>query len=120
MYQAGDIITIDKSSGKISLLGRSFARLGLGSFCPPQSRWGLVLSVRSRDYDAMGPQTRFVQCPEGELQKRKEAGLKNGSKVELNMSKNIKKTQTCCILKYLDCKPKRLPANSSLCRWCTL
>uniref|UniRef100_A0A7S1FJY6 RuvB-like helicase n=1 Tax=Noctiluca scintillans TaxID=2966 RepID=A0A7S1FJY6_NOCSC len=49
---AGDIITIDKSSGKISLLGRSFSR--------------------SRDYDAMGPQTRFVQCPEGELQKRKE------------------------------------------------
>merc|ERR1712167_176599 len=39
-------------SGKISLLGKSFAR--------------------SRDYDAMGPQTRFVQCPEGELQKRKE------------------------------------------------
>merc|ERR1719272_648899 len=38
--------------GKISLLGKSFAR--------------------SRDYDAMGPQTRFVQCPEGELQKRKE------------------------------------------------
>ena len=31
---AGDVITIDKSSGKISLLGRSFAR--------------------SRDYDAMG------------------------------------------------------------------
>merc|ERR1712167_435775 len=39
-------------SGKISLLGKSFAR--------------------SRDYDAMGPQTKFVQCPEGELQKRKE------------------------------------------------
>jgi RuvB-like protein 2 len=50
--QAGDVITIDKSTGKISLLGRSFAR--------------------SRDYDATGPQTRFVQCPEGELQKRKE------------------------------------------------
>merc|ERR1712157_698878 len=50
--QAGDVVTIDKSSGKISLLGKSFAR--------------------SRDYDAMGPQTRFVQCPEGELQKRKE------------------------------------------------
>merc|ERR1719243_46940 len=49
---AGDVITIDKSTGKISLLGRSFAR--------------------SRDYDAMGPSTRFVQCPEGELQKRKE------------------------------------------------
>ncbi|THG02581.1 hypothetical protein TEA_003136 [Camellia sinensis var. sinensis] len=27
---------------------------------------------RSRDYDAMGPQTKFVQCPDGELQKRKE------------------------------------------------
>merc|ERR1712070_255085 len=45
-------ITIEKSTGKISLLGKSFAR--------------------SKDYDAMGPQTRFVQCPDGELQKRKE------------------------------------------------
>lgn len=50
--QAGDIITIDKASGKVSKLGRSF--------------------TRARDYDATGPQTRFVQCPEGELQKRKE------------------------------------------------
>ncbi|KAL2630244.1 hypothetical protein R1flu_014930 [Riccia fluitans] len=50
--QSGDIVTIDKASGKITKLGRSFAR--------------------SRDYDAMGPQTKFVQCPEGELQKRKE------------------------------------------------
>merc|ERR1711871_1215122 len=49
---SGDVITIDKATGKISKLGRSF--------------------TRSRDYDAMGPQTRFVQCPEGELQKRKE------------------------------------------------
>merc|ERR1719287_228127 len=49
---AGDVITIDKASGKISKLGRSF--------------------TRARDYDAMGSQTRFVQCPEGELQKRKE------------------------------------------------
>lgn len=49
---AGDVITIDKASGRITKLGRSFSR--------------------SRDYDAMGPQTRFVQCPEGELQKRKE------------------------------------------------
>lgn len=49
---AGDIITIDKASGRITKLGRSFSR--------------------SRDYDAMGPQTRYVQCPEGELQKRKE------------------------------------------------
>lgn len=37
---AGDIITIDKASGKISKLGRSFAR--------------------SSDYDNVGPQTRFV------------------------------------------------------------
>jgi RuvB-like protein 2 len=49
---AGDIISIDKSSGKITKLGRSFAR--------------------SRDYDAMGADTKFVQCPDGELQKRKE------------------------------------------------
>jgi len=49
---AGDVITIDKASGKVTKLGRSFSR--------------------SRDYDAMGTQTRFVQCPEGELQKRKE------------------------------------------------
>jgi len=50
--QSGDVIAIDKASGKITKLGRSFAR--------------------SRDYDAMGPQTKFVQCPDGELQKRKE------------------------------------------------
>ena len=37
---AGDVITIDKTSGKISKLGRSFAR--------------------ASDYDAMGPQGRFV------------------------------------------------------------
>ncbi|XP_046322284.1 ruvB-like 2 isoform X2 [Marmota monax] len=50
--QAGDVITIDKATGKISKLGRSF--------------------TRARDYDAMGSQTKFVQCPDGELQKRKE------------------------------------------------
>ncbi|XP_065896473.1 ruvB-like 2 [Dysidea avara] len=50
--QTGDVITIDKATGKITRLGRSF--------------------TRARDYDAMGPQTKFVQCPEGELQKRKE------------------------------------------------
>jgi len=50
--QAGDVITIDKATGRISVLGRSF--------------------TRSRDFDAMGPNTKFVQCPEGELQKRKE------------------------------------------------
>lgn len=49
---AGDVISIDKSSGKITKLGRSY--------------------TRSRDYDAMGADTKFVQCPEGELQVRKE------------------------------------------------
>ena len=47
-----DVITIDKASGKISVIGRSFAR--------------------ARDYDATGAQAKFVPCPEGELQKRKE------------------------------------------------
>merc|ERR1711970_1245542 len=49
---SGDLITIDKATGKISKLGRSF--------------------TRSRDFDATGAMTKFVQCPEGELQKRKE------------------------------------------------
>lgn len=50
---AGDIVTIDKASGKVTKLGRSFAR--------------------SRDYDAAGPSTKFVQCPAGELQRRRES-----------------------------------------------
>ncbi|EPY49200.1 AAA family ATPase Rvb2 [Schizosaccharomyces cryophilus OY26] len=49
---AGDVVTIDKSMGKVTKLGRSF--------------------TRARDYDAMGADTRFVQCPQGEIQKRKE------------------------------------------------
>ncbi|KAI8333718.1 TIP49 C-terminus-domain-containing protein [Chlamydoabsidia padenii] len=49
---AGDVITIDKASGRITRLGRPFKR--------------------ARDYDAMGSDVKFVQCPEGELQKRKE------------------------------------------------
>ena len=49
---AGDIVTIDKASGRVTKLGRSFAR--------------------ASEYDAMGPQTRFAQCPEGEILKRKE------------------------------------------------
>ena len=49
---AGDVISIDKASGGITKLGRSFSK--------------------SRDYDAMGATTKFVACPEGELQKRKE------------------------------------------------
>eukprot|EP00759_Apiculatamorpha_spiralis_P028508 PhF_6_TR31112/c1_g1_i1/m.45524/K11338/RUVBL2, RVB2, INO80J; RuvB-like protein 2 len=48
----GDVITIDKASGKISKLGRSF--------------------VHAKDYDAQSQNTRFVPCPEGELTKHKE------------------------------------------------
>ena len=38
--QAGDVITIDKATGKITKLGRSF--------------------TRARDYDATGAQTRYL------------------------------------------------------------
>ncbi len=50
---AGDVIAIDKASGRITKLGRR-------SF------------TRARDYDAMGSDTKYVQCPEGELQRRKD------------------------------------------------
>jgi RuvB-like protein 2 len=50
--QSGDVIALDKASGKVTKLGRSIGR--------------------SRDYDAVGAHTKFVKCPEGELQKRKE------------------------------------------------
>ena len=49
---AGDIITVDKASGKVNRLGRSFAK--------------------ASEYDAVSAQTRFAQCPEGEILKRKE------------------------------------------------
>jgi RuvB-like protein 2 len=49
---AGDVVSIDAASGRVAKLGRSFAR--------------------SRDYDAMGADTKFVQCPDGELQRRRE------------------------------------------------
>eukprot|EP01104_Vermistella_antarctica_P000526 TRINITY_DN10683_c0_g1_i1.p1 TRINITY_DN10683_c0_g1~~TRINITY_DN10683_c0_g1_i1.p1 ORF type:complete len:475 (-),score=132.48 TRINITY_DN10683_c0_g1_i1:97-1521(-) len=49
---SGDVITIDKATGKITKLGRSF--------------------TRSHDHHVMGPSTKFVHCPDGELQRRKE------------------------------------------------
>uniref|UniRef100_A0A914GXH8 RuvB-like helicase n=1 Tax=Globodera rostochiensis TaxID=31243 RepID=A0A914GXH8_GLORO len=49
---AGDIIQIDKATGKISKIGRSIAR--------------------SKDYDALGPQDKLVACPSGEIQSRVE------------------------------------------------
>ncbi|CAO1638481.1 unnamed protein product [Sympodiomycopsis kandeliae] len=48
---AGDVVSIDKSSGRISKIGRSY--------------------TRARDYDAGGAETKFVACPEGELQHRR-------------------------------------------------
>jgi RuvB-like protein 2 len=48
--QAGDVISIDKANGKIRRLGRSYSRV--------------------RDFDALGPDVKFVACPDGELQKR--------------------------------------------------
>ncbi|VDN34702.1 unnamed protein product [Gongylonema pulchrum] len=48
----GDVVEIDKASGRITKIGRAFAH--------------------NYDFDAMGPQTKFVKCPEGEIQKRKE------------------------------------------------
>uniref|UniRef100_A0A0E0EDL8 RuvB-like helicase n=1 Tax=Oryza meridionalis TaxID=40149 RepID=A0A0E0EDL8_9ORYZ len=42
----------EKAFGKVTKLGRSIGR--------------------SRDYDAVYPRTKFVKCPEGELQKREE------------------------------------------------
>lgn len=50
--QAKDIITINKSTGKVSRLGRSLSSTG--------------------DYDAMGSEHRYIQTPQGEIQKRKE------------------------------------------------
>ena len=41
----------DKASGKITKSGKSFAK--------------------AKDVDVIGQQTRFVQCPEGEIEKRK-------------------------------------------------
>jgi RuvB-like protein 2 len=69
--QAGDVITIDKATGKISKLGRSF--------------------TRARDYDATGPQTRFVQCPEGILFKFQfwSSGLRRHRTIFLHHSYSI-------------------------------
>ncbi|KAK4534628.1 hypothetical protein CDCA_CDCA02G0653 [Cyanidium caldarium] len=50
--KVGDVVSIDKASGRVTKLGRSFAH--------------------SRDYDATGAGTRFVACPEGEVQKRRQ------------------------------------------------
>lgn len=48
---AGDVISIDKASGRVTRLGRSFGKM--------------------RDYEVTGPNVKFVQCPSGELQRRR-------------------------------------------------
>jgi len=49
---SGDVITIDKATGRITRLGRSY--------------------TRSKEFEVVGTNVKFVQCPEGELQKRRE------------------------------------------------
>lgn len=49
---AGDVVSIDKASGRVVKLGRSY--------------------TRARDYDALGSDTKFVNTPTGELQQRRE------------------------------------------------
>jgi RuvB-like protein 2 len=49
---SGDIIQIDKATGKITKIGRSISK--------------------SKDYDALGPQVKLVPCPSGEIQSRME------------------------------------------------
>ena len=46
---AGDVISIDKASGRVTRLGRSYGKM--------------------RDYEVTG-NVKFVKCPEGELQVR--------------------------------------------------
>lgn len=48
---SGDIININKASGKVVKLGKSF--------------------TKSHEYDAIGPKMKFVHCPNGEIQKHK-------------------------------------------------
>jgi RuvB-like protein 2 len=50
--QSGDVIQIDKASGKVTKLGRSHTRM--------------------HDYEVMPPGISIVNCPDGELQQRKE------------------------------------------------
>ncbi|GMR32469.1 hypothetical protein PMAYCL1PPCAC_02664 [Pristionchus mayeri] len=47
---AGDIVQIDRATGRVTRLGRSF--------------------TRQHDFDAFASQTKFIQCPSGEIQKK--------------------------------------------------
>jgi len=50
--QSGDVISLDKSTGKITRLGRSYSRV--------------------HDFEVMPPNIKFVNCPDGEVQRRKD------------------------------------------------
>ncbi|XP_049851280.1 ruvB-like 2 isoform X1 [Schistocerca gregaria] len=50
--QSGDVISLDKATGKITRLGRSYSRIN--------------------DFEVMPPNIKFVSCPQGEVQRRKE------------------------------------------------
>jgi RuvB-like protein 2 len=50
--QSGDVISIDKSTGKVSKMGRSTSRVN--------------------DFEVMPPNVKFINCPSGELQHRKD------------------------------------------------
>lgn len=50
--QSGDVISLDKATGKITRLGRSYTRV--------------------HDFEVMPPNIKFVNCPDGEVQRRKE------------------------------------------------
>ena len=63
---AGDVIQIDKASGFFSTFYIHISHLFSGRV----TRLGRAFS-RTNDYDAMGPQTKFLQCPDGEIQKRR-------------------------------------------------
>lgn len=50
--QSGDVISLDKSTGKVTRLGRSYSRV--------------------HDFEVMPANVKFVNCPDGEVQRRKE------------------------------------------------
>jgi RuvB-like protein 2 len=50
--QSGDVISIDKSTGKVTKMGRSTSRVN--------------------DFEVMPPNVKFINCPSGELQHRKD------------------------------------------------